>query len=404
MLTYNNKIIYYNSKWINPYRGQYHITYVCNGGTVSGPSYATPGDVVSFSYSIGNDWIVDYYALDQTEINSNSFVMPSHDVTVYIYCKLNTDLNVIRFWFYEDDFNPNNSVPEYGWQGTWTQISASPNLWDYTTTGGHGSWEFALGRLDNVSDFEIVGANIDHYGGAWGFFFGATPHLIKVQYMPLHWKDDTPVVHTGMFKDCDKLTEAHVRCDSSVLSVGGLFNGCTALTDVTVANTALVIDFSETFQYCSFVNAPELNTSSVTSMDAMFQGCSNLVSVPLYDTSNVTTMSSTFRDCTSMEELPLFNTHNVTNFSYFASMPFNIRPVTSMLRHVPLYDTSSAVNVTCMFSETIRVESGALDLYRQMSQQSSPPSTYTHCFTDCGINTTTGSAELAQIPSDWKEP
>jgi hypothetical protein len=48
------------------------------------------------------------------------------------------------------------------------------------------------------------------------------------------------------------------------------------------------------------------------------------------------------------------------------------------------------------------VESGALALYQQASTQANPPSTHVETFYRCGINTVQGSAELAQIPSDWQ--
>jgi hypothetical protein len=55
-----------------------------------------------------------------------------------------------------------------------------------------------------------------------------------------------------------------------------------------------------------------------------------------------------------------------------------------------------------MFYETPKVQSGALALYQQASTQTNPPTNHNETFTRCGTNTTTGAAELAQIPSDWK--
>jgi hypothetical protein len=55
-----------------------------------------------------------------------------------------------------------------------------------------------------------------------------------------------------------------------------------------------------------------------------------------------------------------------------------------------------------MFWDCYNVESGALALYQQASSQARPPAYHYYTFYKCGINTTTGAAELAQIPSDWK--
>ena len=112
------------------------------------------------------------------------------------------------------------------------------------------------------------------------------------------------------------------------------------------------------------------NTSSVTVMDDMFAGCDELTSLSLFDTSAVTNMKNMFYQCTSLTSVPLFNTR-------------------------------SATDVVSMFYGCENVESGSLSLYQQMSTQAVPPSATDYCFTNCGSNTVTGQAELAQIPSSW---
>lgn len=111
------------------------------------------------------------------------------------------------------------------------------------------------------------------------------------------------------------------------------------------------------------------NTTNVTTMESMFRMCQSVTSVPLFDTSSVTSMSYMFNGCYELTSIPLFNTSNVM---YMSSM---------------LYNCS-------------KVESGALALYQQASSQATPP-THSKTFKNCGIDTTTGAAELAQIPSSW---
>ena len=114
------------------------------------------------------------------------------------------------------------------------------------------------------------------------------------------------------------------------------------------------------------------NTTGVTSMSHMFAGCSSLTSVALFDTSSVQTMLGMFDRCTALTAVPLFNTSSVTQIS-------------DML----LYGCAN-------------VETGALALYRRASTQANPPTSHIKTFFNCGVNTTTGAAELAQIPEDWK--
>jgi hypothetical protein len=58
--------------------------------------------------------------------------------------------------------------------------------------------------------------------------------------------------------------------------------------------------------------------------------------------------------------------------------------------------------MTDMFALCRNVEGGALALYTQASSQAVPPELYGGAFYQCGTNTASGAAELAQIPSDWK--
>lgn len=115
----------------------------------------------------------------------------------------------------------------------------------------------------------------------------------------------------------------------------------------------------------------DANIIGVRYLSDAFTGCDNLYHVNLFDTSTVTTMTHMFYHCYALQNVPLFNTMNVKD-------------------------------MTQMFQDCYAVKSGALALYRQASSQTAPPTEYQFCFRNCGRDTTTGAAELAQIPSDWK--
>jgi hypothetical protein len=61
------------------------------------------------------------------------------------------------------------------------------------------------------------------------------------------------------------------------------------------------------------------------------------------------------------------------------------------------------IDVTRCFYNCVSVNTGILALYNQMINQTNPPTSYYYCFNACGRNSTTGSAELAQIPNEWKD-
>ena len=138
------------------------------------------------------------------------------------------------------------------------------------------------------------------------------------------------------------------------------------------------------------------DTSNVKSMGYMFYntvtGCP-LTSLPLFDTGNVTSMDSMLYRCNNLTAIPLFDTVNVISMNSFASY-------CSSLTNIPLFNTSRLKLANNMFKDCSNVESGALALYTQMSSQGTVKN-HTQTFTNCGVNTETGSAELAQIPTSW---
>ena len=112
------------------------------------------------------------------------------------------------------------------------------------------------------------------------------------------------------------------------------------------------------------------NAPGLTDLSGMFANCHNLREVCLFDTRYVTNWGSTFGGCTKLQYLPRF-------------------------------DVSSAVYMNFMCAECLNVTGGALDLYNDASSTGLVRNHY-YTFAYCGKNTTTGAAELAQIPNDWK--
>lgn len=175
-----------------------------------------------------------------------------------------------------------------------------------------------------------------------------------------------------------------------------LFQNSKNIVEVLGANTTGITRMDGMFENCiNLTTVPLFNTSSVTSMAGMFQECDSLTTVPLFDTSNVIYMSSMFAYCDSLTHIPLFDTSNVTRMT-------DMFILCTSLTIVPLLNTSKVTTMADMFEGCINVETGALALYQQASSQTTPPSNYKWAFLNCGSNTQTGAAELAQIPDDWK--
>ena len=76
-------------------------------------------------------------------------------------------------------------------------------------------------------------------------------------------------------------------------------------------------NYDENMRYLVFVDLSKFDSSKVTSINGMFEGCFSLESIDLsnFDTSKVTDMNSMFYACSSLKSIDLsnFNTSKVNN-------------------------------------------------------------------------------------------
>ena len=138
----------------------------------------------------------------------------------------------------------------------------------------------------------------------------------------------SPKVTSYWFYECENLYRVNniQNLDTSkVTSMRSMFYDCSGLMalDVSHFDTANVTDTSFMFYSCENLyrvnNIQNLDTSKVTSMHSMFNGCGELTALDLshFDTANVTDMSSMFNGCGELTALDLsyFDTANVTDMS-----------------------------------------------------------------------------------------
>lgn len=140
---------------------------------------------------------------------------------------------------------------------------------------------------------------------------------------------------------------------SQVTDMSSMFDGCRGLTtlDLSSFNTSQVTNMSSMFNDCvglTSLNVSSFDTSQVTDMSRMFENCMGLTSLDLsnFDTSRVTNMISLFAGCSGLTSLDLsnFNTSQVTNMAY---MFFGCRGLTSL--DVSNFNTSNVTNMGGMF-------------------------------------------------------
>ena len=112
---------------------------------------------------------------------------------------------------------------------------------------------------------------------------------------------------------------------SNVTNMSFMFDGCSGLTslDVSKFDTSNVTTMSYMFTSCTSLTSLDLSgwdTSNVTDMGDMFSYCSGLKSLDLssFDTSQVTDIAGMFQECSGLTSLDLSgcDTSNVTNMSF----------------------------------------------------------------------------------------
>ena len=164
------------------------------------------------------------------------------------------------------------------------------------------------------------------------------------------------------------------------LTSGSTFNG---------AGTAVCIDQENNIWDWTF--GPDSGSHSIS-----MKSTTNFIEVLGINTHDVTDFTGAFDGCANLIALPT-NVYfgDGTIFNYFCR---NCNIITS----IPNYDVHSATNVYSMFERCYNVESGALTMYNQLAALGEQVVSKQYCFTNCGSNTVTGAAELAQIPTDWK--
>lgn len=144
------------------------------------------------------------------------------------------------------------------------------------------------------------------------------------------------------------------------------------LTDIPPYDFSSLTHADYMFRLTGISTCPPIDMSHVLVCSHMFEMAWGLVEIPwTMDLSSVWMMDNMFYDCISLKTIPQITL------------------------------TNSVSNVDRAFYHCTKVESGLLSFYNSASQSTSLLH-HDSTFTDCGVDTTTGAAELAQIPYDWK--
>lgn len=267
--------------------------------------------------------------------------------SIYNFCSGDgfVDEMTLRFMFSDSSYNPQSEG--VGTSGTWRKkLDTNYNVWDWTCN--NSSWQnaFLNAFTDPSNTVEIIGS-------------GNTNNLTSLY---------------GTFDGCKYLLSVPLFDTSNVTKIRRTFANCENIEFIPNFNTSKADEASACFINCKKLkNAPSFDLSKVrlgSHVQQMFDGCTSLESVPNYDISLCNTSAYMFRNCTSLKKVP------------------------------SMVCTALAV-ADSMFNGCRNVEEGTLDFYNYLSTKDRPVTAHGSVFLNCGADTVTGAAELAQIPSSW---
>ena len=334
----------------------------------------------------------------------------------------------VRFLFSNTDVQP--YARKISNTGTWTQVYDSetgepiPGMWDYAPGDYSTNFQGNLpprnmsiekcGGLVDIVDISLSGTigNSSFFEDA---FNGATSlNNVNIESMKsavscigmfrncanvrkANVLMETATTTETMFDNCTGLSKAYIRTNTGIKNMA--FSGCTGLTDLTIEilNDGWFLfqnrhdDFTgaQYLRNITFI-APEYSTytlhrSGLAGADQnTFEGLIYLESILTYE------RSIAYPEQLTQVPLPI----GASGQKCFSSC--------TGLRGMPYLDVSHVTLAREMFMGCLNMESGIYDMYLALSDHISDSSQYRNCFRDCGSNTESGSAELAQIPAAWK--
>lgn len=264
-------------------------------------------------------------------------------------------------------------------------IDQQNNIWDWTNVAFHNR------NIDPTNLIEVVDGNVVATNALSRTFQDITS-LLRVSRLYAPNTKSIP----GLFSGCTALrTVAGFQPSTEITSLIALFAGCSSLQSVNLFDTHTVLSVASAFSHCSSIETiPPFDFSNCTDIDTAFRACVSLKALPSINLSNAVTMRNTFEGCSSLTTIPPLNLSKVVYMEYAFG-------TCSALTALPTITVSVVNDCYGAFNNCNRVASGALNMYNAFISQATPPSNYSGTFLNCGSDTVTGAAELAQIPTSW---
>lgn len=416
------------------------ITQVANGTIYASAATAHMGDVITLTSSPASHYALNYYTVDGSQIQGNTFTMPAHDVvvsgaftaatyTISVTQPKGGTISAPATATYGQTVTITNS-PNSGWQfdhyivngqaisgNTFTCtgntiVSAVFTQITYTITvnsGSHGTITAPTtahyGDTVNITATTDYGWLVDHYTVNGSTISGSsfTMPAANVTIGVTYKEDPNPL---GLGPYTIRFQFENESFDPRNRSSAGGQQPWPSTSKWTQRSTSPnVWDFRYINKNWSgmfdgtihsfgdhsahgWVHVLGANLGEVTNMYHMLNSPGSIRTMAYFDTSKATNMEAAFAANNYLLSIPKFNTSSATNMS-------NMIAYDLALTNIPLFNTSRATNVYRMCA-SIGDCSGAYALYNQMANQANPPSEHAECFFSTG-----STADRRKIPQSW---
>lgn len=306
------------------------------------------------------------------------------------YNPLNLPPFTVRFQFnnLSQGYDPTTSGETWKSDATWTQVSSSPNVWDYHRPDPDWTGEFE--------------------GNTWGIYTNSYASILGM--------NTTGITTMTRMLSRIKFMEPIPSFDiSGTTTLYGLFmySGFLGTREdhLPMLNTSHITSMNSVFTNCNFGNTsihrtgypmPDWDVSHVTDMSYMFRNTGlygvlpGAIRIPSsWHTSSLTNMNYMFSDAIVFG-LSNLDTSNVTSFNNTFCRGYYGEQTDTIY----LIDTSSAHDVTEMYYNMPDISYGMYEMYQQLSANTNITN-HGGCFSTTGTTTTLGQAARARIPTSW---
>jgi len=330
---------------------------------------------------------------------------------------------MIRFQFGNTSISEVELYGLSGNMGAWTPVRDAttgdeiPGLWDfnYNNVGGVTLEDVFNHRLSvqNLPDgVELVDIK-DSYRrnrGFWDDAFFQDTALTKATITQLNTSNTSSMVH--LFEDCINLTEAHVEVNFANANTEGMFRYCTSLTKIYLK----VPQGVGTDMYRGCTSLQELTVELTGNTTGWFLRDAGLprsltevtfihpYGVPVSLTWASQDQYNLFAGCAALKHVNHFA--RVNQYELEAeSLPvsgntyYMFKGCSSLMAIPPLSVSGGISDCSEMFYGCRQVMSGISAAYDALSAAS--PRLHRNTFTDCGVDTQQGYAELQTVPASW---